>query len=209
MFKGFWNVPNVLSLFRLLLVPALIITYFCVPGTNHVVALVIFLVASITDVCDGFIARATNQITPIGTALDPLADKLLKGATLICLCIDGVLPIWLTVLLITIDVCMIIVGVCLFKKQITIPSNIIGKTGTFVMTVGLVMCFLPKTFGSWGLYLLYAGLIVIVVSVIVYVAVNAKNVVNTLKQQKLQKQQKQDNQTESQQNTTKTCKIDD
>ena len=187
-FKGFWNVPNMLSLFRLLLVPALIITYFCVPGTNHVVALVIFLVASITDFLDGIIARATNQITPIGTVLDPFADKLLKIATLVCFCIDGVLPVWLVVLLIFIDLAMIIAGVCLFKKQITIPSNIIGKSGTMIVSIGLVMCFLPQTFGSWGYYILCLGLLIIVVSVIVYVAMNAKNVFSTIKQQKQNKQ---------------------
>ena len=188
MFRGFWNVPNMLSLFRLLLVPALIITYFCVPGTNHVVALVIFLVASITDFLDGIIARATNQITPIGTVLDPFADKLLKIATLVCFCIDGVLPVWLVVLLIFIDLAMIIAGVCLFKKQITIPSNIIGKSGTMIVSIGLVMCFLPQTFGSWGYYILCLGLLIIVVSVIVYVAMNAKNVFSTIKQQKQNKQ---------------------
>lgn len=188
MFKGFWNVPNMLSLFRLLLVPALIITYFCVPGTNHVVALVIFLVASITDFLDGIIARATNQITPIGTVLDPFADKLLKIATLVCFCIDGVLPVWLVVLLIFIDLAMIIAGVCLFKKQITIPSNIIGKSGTMIVSIGLVMCFLPQTFGSWGYYILCLGLLIIVVSVVVYVAMNAKNVFSTIKQQKQDKQ---------------------
>ena len=118
--KGFWNVPNMLSLFRLLLVPALVVTYFCVPGTNHIIALIIFIVASVTDVLDGIIARATNQITPIGTVLDPFADKLLKMSTLLCLCIDGALPIWLSVLLIVIDLAMIITGLCLLKEKITI-----------------------------------------------------------------------------------------
>lgn len=174
--KGFWNIPNILSLFRLLLVPALIITYFSAPGTNHVVALVIFVVASITDLLDGIIARATNQITPIGTILDPFADKLLKMSTLLCLCIDEVLPIWLCVLLIVIDLSMIIAGLCLLKERITIPSNWIGKTGTMVMSVGLVLCFLSQTFGQWGFYILCAGLGIIVVSVIVYVSLNAKNV---------------------------------
>lgn len=183
--KGFWNVPNILSLFRLLLVPAFIITYFGAPGTNHIVALVIFLVASITDLLDGIIARATNQITPIGTILDPFADKLLKMSTLLCFCIDGVLPIWLSVLLIVIDLSMIIAGLCLLKERITIPSNWIGKTGTLVMSVGLVLCFLSQTFGQWGFYILCVGLGIIVVSVIVYIATNAQNVVAKFKKNKL------------------------
>ncbi len=184
--KGFWNVPNMLSLFRLLLVPALVVTYFCVPGTNHIIALIIFIVASVTDVLDGIIARATNQITPIGTVLDPFADKLLKMSTLLCLCIDGVLPIWLSVLLIVIDLAMIITGLCLLKEKITIPSNFIGKLGTVVMSVGLVLCFLQQTFDKWGFYILCCGLIIIIISVIVYIALNAKKVFSRFsKKQKL------------------------
>ncbi len=184
--KGFWNVPNMLSLFRLLLVPALVVTYFCVPGTNHIIALIIFIVASVTDVLDGIIARATNQITPIGTVLDPFADKLLKMSTLLCLCIDGALPIWLSVLLIVIDLAMIITGLCLLKEKITIPSNFIGKLGTVVMSVGLVLCFLQQTFDKWGFYILCCGLIIIIISVIVYIALNAKKVFSRFsKKQKL------------------------
>lgn len=182
--KGFWNVPNVLSLFRLLLVPALIITYFFVPGTNHIVALVIFLVASITDLFDGIIARATNQITPIGTILDPFADKLLKISTLLCLCVDGVLPLWLCVMLVVIDFAMIITGLCLLKQKITIPSNFVGKAGTVVMTVGLVLCFLAQTFGSWGFYTLCAGLIIIVISVVIYTVKNAQEVAQKFSRRK-------------------------
>lgn len=184
LFKGFWNVPNVLSLFRLILVPILIISYFGAPGTNHIFALIIFLVASITDLLDGIIARATNQITPIGTILDPFADKLLKMSTLLCFCIDGVLPIWLSVMLIVIDLSMIITGLCLLKQKITIPSNFIGKAGTLVMSVGLVLCFLSQTFGQWGFYTICAGLIIIVISVIVYIVTNAKSVFNKFRRHK-------------------------
>ncbi len=174
--KGFWNVPNILSLFRLLLVPVLVIAYFSAPGTNHIAALIIFIVASVTDILDGIIARTTNQITPIGTVLDPFADKLLKISTLLCFCIDGILPVWLSVLLIVIDLGMIITGLCLLKEKITIPSNFIGKLGTFVMSVGIVLCFLQQTFDRWGFYILCCGLGIIILSVIVYVALNAQKV---------------------------------
>ena len=184
LFKGFWNVPNVLSLFRLILVPILIIAYFGAPGTNHIVALIVFLVASITDLLDGIIARATNQITPIGTILDPFADKLLKISTLLCFCIDGALPMWLGILLVTIDLSMITAGLFLLKKRITIPSNFIGKTGTVVMSVGLVLCFLSQTFGQWGFYTICAGLIIIVISVIVYTVTNAKSVFGKFRRHK-------------------------
>lgn len=174
--KGFWNVPNVLSIIRIILVPVLVLFYFTSPGTNHIMALVVFVLASLTDVLDGIIARSTGQITPIGTVLDPFADKLLKIATLTCFCVDGVLPVWLVVLLVVIDTAMIIAGLCLLHRQITIPSNFIGKLGTLVMSAGLLMCFLTSTFGSWGFYTLCAGLSIIVLSVIVYIALNAQRV---------------------------------
>lgn len=176
LFKGFWNVPNMLSLFRLLLVPVFVLTYFLIPGTNHIFALVIFVVASLTDILDGIIARSTNQITQIGMVLDPLADKLLKIAALVCFAVVGVLPLWLVILLIVIDIAMIITGVCLFHRQITIPSNFVGKAGTFVMSVGLLMCFLTETFGSWGFYIICIGLCIIVLSIIIYIILNARRV---------------------------------
>lgn len=175
-FKGFWNVPNMLSLFRLLLVPVLVITFFYVPGEDYIAPLIVFVIASITDTLDGIIARVTNNITEVGIVLDPLADKLLKIATLICFGIVDVIPVWLVVTLIVVDVAMIITGVCLYKRNITIPSNFIGKAGTFVMSVGLIMCFFHSRLNGWDTIILYSGLIIIVISVIVYIAKNAGRV---------------------------------
>lgn len=174
----FWNIPNVLSLFRLLLVPVFLVVFFFSGDGNHIGALVVFLIASFTDVLDGIIARKTNQITSYGVVLDPLADKLLKAATLIAFAVSGIIPVWLTVVLIVIDTAMIITGVCLYNKKITIPSNFFGKAGTFITSIGLVLCFFDKSLNGWNLYILYAGLIIIVISVIVYILKNYKRVFN-------------------------------
>ncbi len=181
----FWNIPNVLSLFRLLLVPVFLIVFFYESSDYHIGALVVFVIASLTDALDGLIARKTNQITKYGVVLDPLADKLLKAATLISFAIVGVIPVWLTATLITIDLALIITGVCLFKKKITIPSNFLGKLGTAVMTLGLILCFFAKSMNGWNLYILYAGLIIIVASVIVYIVLNYKRVFNKNGQEKV------------------------
>lgn len=172
----FWNVPNMLTILRLLLVPALLLCFFLIPGEDHLVAMIIFIVASLTDVLDGLIARKTNQITPYGVVLDPLADKLLKISTLVAFCIVGIIPIWLVSILVFIDVGMIITGMCLYKKKITIPSNIFGKTGTFIMSIGLLMCFFDGSLHPWNLVVLYVGLILIVISLIVYILLNYKRV---------------------------------
>ena len=184
----FWNIPNILSLIRLLLVPVFLIVFFFETSDYHIGALVVFLVASFTDVLDGIIARKTNQITKYGVVLDPLADKLLKMATLIAFAVVGIIPVWLVATLITIDFGLIITGVCLFKRKITIPSNFLGKLGTFVMSIGLVLCFFAKSMNGWNLYILYAGLIIIVASVIVYIVLNYKRVFNKNRDDKVVKE---------------------
>ena len=178
--KELFNVPNILSFFRLLLVPVLVITFFCIPGENYIVPLVVFIVASITDTLDGIIARKFNLVTEAGMVLDPLADKLLKIATLLCFGIVGVIPLWLVITLITIDLSMIIAGIILYGKHITIPSNWIGKTGTLVMTIGLILCFFHNVMLGWDMIILYTGLCIILLSMIVYIVLNAKSVFNKL-----------------------------
>lgn len=172
----FWNVPNALTLLRLFLVPVMLLCFFLIPGKDHLAAMIIFLVASLTDMLDGIIARSTHQITQYGVVLDPLADKLLKISTLVAFAIDGILPIWLVSVLIFLDLGMIITGACLFRRKITIPSNIFGKIGTFIMTIGLLMCFFNGSLNPWNLYVLYVGLIIIIVSLIVYIVLNYKRV---------------------------------
>lgn len=178
--SSYCNLPNALSLFRLLCVPVFLLVFFLL-SPNYIFAFAVFIVASITDILDGIIARRFNQITPLGMVLDPLADKLLKMSALFAFGWDGIIDWWLVAVLFAIDLTMIIAGTILFKRQITIPSNIIGKTGTFVMSVGLMMCFFPYVFASWNGYILYIGLGIITSSVIMYVALNFKSVMAELR----------------------------
>ena len=103
------NIPNTLTIARIFFVPLLVavvvqgsmvIHVHGAPITNDVVALMIFWVAAITDLLDGYLARRWKQVTTIGTLLDPIADKLLVSAALIALVQEKVVPAWLVVLLI-------------------------------------------------------------------------------------------------------------
>ncbi len=187
-FKSLLNIPNMLTMLRIFCVPFFVVFFFCFD--SHIPALVVFVVASITDLFDGYLARKTNNITPVGIVLDPLADKLLKIATLFCFAYISVVPWWLFGIFCFVDVLMIISGGFLFNKKIQISSNIIGKTGTLVVSIGLFMCFFPKVFLPWCVYLLYAGFGVIFSSVILYVSLNYKNVLKVLIEDK--NEQKQD-----------------
>lgn len=71
---------------------------------------------------------------------------------------------------------MIIAGACLFKKKITIPSNVFGKLGTLVMSLGLLLCFFDGSLHPWNLYIVYIGMVIVVASLIIYILLNYKRV---------------------------------
>jgi len=104
------NLPNLLTLIRILLIPAFVIF---IMNKQTEWALVTFAIAGITDGIDGLLARMTHQRTELGAYLDPIADKLLLSASYITLAIIEVLPSWLTVIVITRDV-IILVGFLVF-----------------------------------------------------------------------------------------------
>jgi phosphatidylglycerophosphate synthase len=91
-----WNIANILTVLRLALVPFFVVCLF-LPGTGwRVTALAVFAVASITDHLDGELARRYGLITDFGKIADPIADKALTGAAMVCLSILGELPWWVT-----------------------------------------------------------------------------------------------------------------
>lgn len=160
------NIPNMLSLLRLALVPFFLISFFLI---NKYLALGIFCFASLTDLVDGYIARKCNAITELGKVLDPLADKLMKMSALISLSIADYLPLWITILMVVCDLAMIISGFCIYKKHITIPSNWMGKLGTLIISLGVVLSFFTKWISNSNVYVVYGGIIIAIISGLNYV----------------------------------------
>ena len=141
------TVANQLTLLRMLLIPALVI--LVIYGANGW-ALVVFIVAGMTDALDGVIARWWSQPTSLGALLDPMADKLLLISTFVVLTIPSLdlpnrLPVWLTVLVISRDV-IIVVTVAIVNlslgRRIFSPT-MLGKIATliYVVTASLTLCF--------------------------------------------------------------------
>ena len=98
----FWNLPNTITALRAAVVPVLLL-YPLVPGeTGSTVMAWIFIVAAVSDLVDGWLARRGKQVTHIGVLLDPLADKLLVSTALIVLLAMGRIPIWATWMVVTI-----------------------------------------------------------------------------------------------------------
>lgn len=144
------NTPNILSLIRLCLVPAFVTVYFSGLPSAHLLAVLIYALATFTDFLDGYIARKYNLITNLGKVLDPLGDKMLTTAVLICLNIDKVIPGWLVLIIVAKELLMGVGGLIIHRgaKVEIPPSNYIGKTATvlfFVVCVTLILFDLSRT----------------------------------------------------------------
>ena len=135
------NLPNALTVLRLLCVPVMVVLLFS-GGTGASVArsaaAIVFVLASITDLIDGAVARRLGQVTNFGKLADPLADKALIGAALIGLSILGDLPWWVTVVILIREL-----GVSLLRLWViehgVIPASRGGKLKTVVQTVAIAM----------------------------------------------------------------------
>ena len=138
------NLPNLLTLFRVLLIPLFVILII---NKLFSWAIVTFAVAGATDAVDGLIARVTHQRTELGAYLDPIADKLLLSSAFITLAIIGRIPSWLTILVITRDV-IILIGFLMFFLTNHHPKmgpSLLSKVTTFLQ-LSTVLLFLAREY---------------------------------------------------------------
>ena len=134
------TIPNLITLFRIILTPLFII--FLIQG-NYRKALAVFVLAGVSDLADGLIARTWQQKSRLGSYLDPLADKLLMAASFVTLSVYHQIPSWLTVIVLSRDV-ILAVGVVIFRLAdipLVVRPSLAGKwTTTFqLITVGFVL----------------------------------------------------------------------
>jgi cardiolipin synthase (CMP-forming) len=169
------NIPNLLTLLRILLVPLLVI--FLIDG-EFLKALIIFFVSGISDALDGFLARLLHQKTVLGAYLDPIADKALLISCFLTLSIEGVIPGWLTVVVISRDVIILAGTFLLFMMSVPfeIKPILISKitTALQILTVLLVLVLksLPESFDdSWILFLYWMTALFTIASGLKYISV--------------------------------------
>jgi len=145
------SIPNVLTLFRIFLTPVFIICLFSEFFGAQLWALVIFIVASITDAYDGYFARKNNMVTDTGQFLDPLADKILVSSAFISFAIMGLIDFWMVVLIIFRDLFVTSLRVLLSRKGfIMITSKIAkSKTGVQVGIIIFTLLFLTLKGFNW------------------------------------------------------------
>ena len=137
------NIPNVLSVFRICLVP--IFVHLFIVREKHLWAMAVFLLAGTTDVIDGYLARHNNWITDIGKVLDPLADKCMQIAALICLGLSELVSWWIVSVLV-IKEALLLVGATnvLKKRKVYVQSSWYGKAGTVAFYIVVVLLVTVK-----------------------------------------------------------------
>jgi len=153
--ESIWNIPNILTLFRFGMVPLFI---FMVLQNRAFGALLVFSLASLTDVLDGFAARTWRMRTKIGMLLDPLADKALMVPAFVLLSLKGlnspyVIPLWLTATVLARDFIIVAGGVVIYRLRGSkeFPPSLFGKIST-VCQVGTVFWVLFSNYiqiSSW------------------------------------------------------------
>ncbi|MCI8617889.1 MAG: CDP-diacylglycerol--glycerol-3-phosphate 3-phosphatidyltransferase [Clostridia bacterium] len=151
------NLANKLTIFRIILVPIMVvvsffetdITFLGVPVTFLIMDL-IFIIASITDKLDGHIARSRNQVTTFGKFLDPLADKILVLAAMILLVEIGKLPAWIPIIVLTRE--FVVSGyrlIAVEKGGKVIAASMWGKLKTVTQMIAIILAFIDiNAFGE-------------------------------------------------------------
>ena len=151
------NLPNKLTIFRIILVPILVIIpliginqeWYGIPITWILVDIV-FIIASITDKLDGYIARSRNQVTTFGKFLDPLADKILVLSAMLLLVEDGRLPAWIPIIVLARE--FVVSGyrlIAVEKGGIVIAASKWGKLKTVTQMMAIILAFVDMNpFGA-------------------------------------------------------------
>lgn len=139
------NIANALTVSRLLLIPVFVATLFAGGGEHtgwRLVATAVFVAASVTDRFDGDLARRRGLVTDFGRVADPIADKALSGSALVGLSLLGLLPWWVTAVILAREA-----GVTMLRFWVrrhgVIPSSRGGKTKTFTQAVAIGLYLLP------------------------------------------------------------------
>lgn len=146
------NLPNKLTILRIILTFAFIIFLFINGMAAKISALVIFLVASLTDVLDGFIAKRNNQITNFGKLMDPIADKILILSAFIAFVGIGIVQAWMVIIIVLREVLITGLRVLALTNNKVIPADGAGKTKTVSQVVSIVIILILRTAGAEGAY---------------------------------------------------------
>jgi CDP-diacylglycerol--glycerol-3-phosphate 3-phosphatidyltransferase len=158
------NLPNLLTVLRIMLVPALVVALLGNTPAGDVLAAVVFALASLTDFIDGYLARARNSVTTFGKLMDPLADKLLIVAALISLVSLHRLAAWVAMVIITRELAVTVLRLAATQAGVVMAASTFGKLKTCLQIAAILGVIAVHGQPLWLAVLLYATVAVTVLS---------------------------------------------
>ena len=176
------NVPNILTSIRILAIPLFAWLVLRSEGQHMswmLWSLGCFVALMITDKLDGDIARAKNLVTDFGKIADPIADKALISTALICLNINGSLPVWVTIVILVREIGITIWRMFELRKGNVVPASKGGKLKTVLQTIAVTLFLIPPAH-----IFHYPALAVMLIAVVVTTVTGCQYIVDSLKLKK-------------------------
>jgi CDP-diacylglycerol--glycerol-3-phosphate 3-phosphatidyltransferase len=158
------NVPNVLTVIRILLVPVLVVALLAKTGNGDLLAAIVFAAASVTDAVDGHLARSRNSVTTFGKLMDPIADKLLIVAALVSLVSLNRLEAWVAMVIIAREFAVTVLRAAAGQQGVIISASPFGKLKTVAQVAMVLSLIAFDERPVWVTVLIYVTVIITVLS---------------------------------------------
>jgi len=158
------NLPNSLTLLRILAVPVLVVALLSEIDDGDVIAAIVFALAAATDGLDGYIARRRNQITNFGKLMDPLADKLLVVAALICLVDLNRLAAWIAMVIIAREIAVTGLRTLAAEQGVIVSASWLGKVKTTLQIAAIFALIAYDPSPGWVDVLMYVAVAMTIIS---------------------------------------------
>lgn len=172
------SIPNILTCARLCLMPVFLLVYMMPVAGAQYYAMAVLIIAFITDVLDGFIARKFNMVTNLGKALDPIADKAMQLTALICLAFHTDYSLVWVVIFVSIKELLIGIGaLVLYKSGVITQANWFGKVSCFVSFVCTLLLIFPHVIplsGVWAFWVAFSIVAVNFMALVSYIVAYIK-----------------------------------
>ena len=146
------NLPNKLTISRIMMTVLFLIVLFVEFSFHYTVALVLFVAASITDILDGTIARKRRLITDFGKLMDPLADKMLICSAFIAFIELEWMPAWMVIVIVARELAITGLRLLAASKNIVLAAEKQGKNKTITQVVAIIALLVTNSYGDWGIF---------------------------------------------------------
>ena len=137
------TLPNILTCVRVLLIPVFMVLAYQNNMPCDIAALIVYVVACLTDYVDGYLARKNNQVTNLGKFMDPVADKLLVMAALLIFIEDGTIPAWAVAIILGREFIVSALRMVAASEGLVIAANMWGKAKTMITMITLIFLLCP------------------------------------------------------------------